>query len=117
MRRRNAADVWSIRQCLYARYIHRTQVRLPGIFAGNVALLTGLRLINRAYRKGTCPLLQAPSIQDEWVGLLTFLTISDYCFFCFREEFFRFFFTVSRPVFIPGREVSDNCSISSFYHI
>ena len=53
MRRRNAADVWSIRQCLYARYIHRTQVRLPGIFAGNVALLTGLRLINRAYRKGT----------------------------------------------------------------
>ena len=53
MRRRNAADVWSIRQCLYARYMCRTQVRLPGIFAGNVALLTGLRLINRAYRKGT----------------------------------------------------------------
>ena len=25
MRRRNAADVWSIRQCLYARYIHRTK--------------------------------------------------------------------------------------------
>ena len=36
MRRRNAADVWSIRQCLYARYMCRTQVRLPGIFAGNV---------------------------------------------------------------------------------
>ena len=52
MRRHNAADVWSIRQCLYARYMCRTQVRLPGIFAGNVALLTGLRLINRAYRKG-----------------------------------------------------------------
>ena len=31
------------------------KVRLPGIFAGNVALLTGLRLINRAYRKGAAP--------------------------------------------------------------
>ena len=55
IRRRSAADVWSIRRCLYARYIHRTQVRLPYIFAGNVALLTGQRLINRAYRKGAAP--------------------------------------------------------------
>ena len=79
MRRRSAADVWSIRQCLYARYMCCTQVRLPGIFAGNVALLTGLKLINRAYRKGTAPFLQAPSIHDEWVGLLTyFLPFSTY---------------------------------------
>ena len=74
-----SADPWSIRQCLYARYMCCTQVRLPCIFAGNVALLTGLKLINRAYRKGTAPFLQAPSIHDEWVGLLTyFLPFSTY---------------------------------------